>query len=114
VANRIYISVDRRDRDGAMQISIGVEDEKGGGRGYRIAGPKYDGRGKTLLKHFITERDRAEIHSYLRLENTPADSVPTDGRARRDSRVPSGGSQPTPSELDDSRERPATHLLGDK
>lgn len=63
---RTYISVDRREFDGAIQVSIGIEDEDGGGHGYRIAGPKYDGRGKTLLKHFITERDVAEIRGYIR------------------------------------------------
>lgn len=44
----------------------------GGSHGYRIAGPKYDGRGKTLLKHFVTERDVAEIIGYLKPETKPA------------------------------------------
>lgn len=67
VKKRTYISVDRRGYDGALQISIGTEDEDGSSIGYRIAGPKYDGHGKTLLKHFITERDVFEIKEYLKL-----------------------------------------------
>lgn len=63
----IYISVDRRAFDGALQVSIGKQDEDGGGIGYRIAGPKYDGNGKNLIRHFLTERDRREIESYLAL-----------------------------------------------
>jgi hypothetical protein len=70
MAARAYISVDRRDCDGGLQISIGSEDATGG-TGYRIAGPKYDGRGKTLLKHFITERDVREIKGYLEPEKRP-------------------------------------------
>jgi hypothetical protein len=62
---RTYISVDRRECDGGLQISIGHEDDDGGGQGYRIAGPKYDGRGTTLLKHYITDRDVSEIKGYL-------------------------------------------------
>jgi len=62
---RTYISVDRRECDGGIQLSIGIEDDDGGGYGYRIAGPKYDGRGKTLIKHFISKRDAEEIKRYL-------------------------------------------------
>jgi hypothetical protein len=62
----IYISVDRRTYDGTLQISIGQQDDDGGGHGYRIAGPKYDGSGKTLLRHVITARDKEQIISYLR------------------------------------------------
>jgi hypothetical protein len=68
---RPYISVDQREYDGALQVSVGVEDENGGGHGYRIAGPKYDGRGKTLIKHFITDRDAREIIGYLKSETKP-------------------------------------------
>lgn len=63
---RLYISVDRRAIDGALQISIGQQDPDGGGHGYRLAGPKYDGRGMTLLRHYLTERDIEEIRSYLK------------------------------------------------
>lgn len=61
----VYISVDQRSIDGAMQISIGIQDESGHGHGYRLAGPKYDGRGKTLLRHVLSERDATEVKVYL-------------------------------------------------
>lgn len=61
----IYISIDQRG-DGRLQLSIGQQDAAGGGHGYRIAGPKYDGSSKTLLRHTITPNDRREIFSYLR------------------------------------------------
>lgn len=57
---KIFITVDQRS-DGALQIGIG--DENGG---YRIAGPKYDGTGRTLLKHELTVTDGDEIKRYLR------------------------------------------------
>lgn len=61
---KVYLSIDRRG-DGALQLSINVETDGGGGHGYRIAGPKYDGTGQTLIKHYLTERDISEIRSYL-------------------------------------------------
>lgn len=64
--DQVYISVDQRTYDKALQISINFRDEKGGGHGYRLAGPKYDGFGKTLLKHVLTERDIDEIAGYLK------------------------------------------------
>lgn len=60
--SRTYISVDRRKIDGTLQVSIGKEN----GTGYRIAGPKYDGNGETLLKVFLSEAEKKEIRSYLR------------------------------------------------
>lgn len=71
MTKRTYLSVNRRDCDGALQISIGTENDDGSSVGYRIAGPKYDGHGKTLLKHFITARDVAEIKEYLLAYNRP-------------------------------------------
>jgi hypothetical protein len=62
----IYLTVDRRAFDNAFQVSIGEYDEKGGGHGYRIAGPKYDGKGSQLLKKKITKQMAEEIMSYLR------------------------------------------------
>jgi hypothetical protein len=62
----VTLSVDQRARDGALQLAINVEDADGGSIGYRIAGPKYDGSGKTLLRHVITEADKAAIMSALR------------------------------------------------
>lgn len=61
----IEISVDRRSFDGALQVSINWKDKNGGGHGYRIAGPKYDGNGHNLLRHELTERDKVEIGKYL-------------------------------------------------
>jgi hypothetical protein len=61
MAAAVYLTVDRRDCDGRLQLSIGTDDG-----GYRIAGPKYNGAGKTLLRHKITERDANEIRSYLK------------------------------------------------
>jgi len=63
--SRLYLSVDKRTHDGALQMSIGVEDEGGGGHGYRIHGPKYDGRGKTIIRHYLTDQDVWEIKNYL-------------------------------------------------
>jgi predicted metalloendopeptidase len=60
--SRVYISVDQRAADGAIQVSIGFE----GSHGYRIAGPKYDGNGQTLLKVFLSEGEKKEIRAYLR------------------------------------------------
>ena len=68
---KTYISIDKRAVDGALQISIGEEDENGSSHGYRIAGPKYDGFGKTLLKHYISERDIEEIKYYLEPSKRP-------------------------------------------
>lgn len=64
----ICITVDKRG-DGQLQVSICKQDADGSGHGYRIAGPKYDGSGKALLKHVINERDKSEIESYLREVN---------------------------------------------
>ena len=60
MATTVYFSVDQRSYDKALQLSI--NDEHGG---YRIAGPDYDGNGKTLLKRPITERDINEMRMYL-------------------------------------------------
>lgn len=57
----VYISVDKRSRDGAIQVSINAD-----GHGFRIAGPKYDGSGTNLLTKEITATDAAEIKRYLK------------------------------------------------
>lgn len=56
----VYLTVNQRAFDKAFQLCIG--DENGG---YRIAGPKYDGNGKTILRRELTKRDADEIRSYL-------------------------------------------------
>ncbi len=56
----VFITVDKRERDGAIQVSI-----ERNGVGYRIAGPKYDGAGQNLLRKPLTRRDVEEIRWYL-------------------------------------------------
>ena len=65
MAERTYISVDKDGWTKGFQLSIGVENEKGGGHGYRIAGPKFNGTSSTVLKHHLTERDAREIRAFL-------------------------------------------------
>ena len=57
----IYLSVDRDELTGGIQLSI-----NDGSGGYRIAGPKYCGQSVTLRKHVLTKRDAEEIGAYLR------------------------------------------------
>lgn len=59
--SEIYFSIDQTP-EGGIQLSI-----NGGGTGYRICGPKYDGRSKTIGRHKITERDIDEIRAYVQL-----------------------------------------------
>lgn len=58
--SEVYFSIDQTP-EGGLQLSI-----NGGGTGYRICGPKYDGRSKTVGRHKLTERDVMEIRFYLR------------------------------------------------
>ena len=68
MTRQVYISVDRRKFDGALQVAIEMHDDKmNGGHGHRIAGPKYDGAGTNLLKHPLNADDAKEIRSYLRM-----------------------------------------------
>lgn len=59
----IYLCVDRT--RGAFQVSINVRDADGGGHGYRICGPKYDGTATPVVEHRLSERDVVEIERYL-------------------------------------------------
>lgn len=61
---RVYISVDRDGWTDGLQLSIGIENERGGGLGFRIFGPKYNGSSKTLKRHILSLRDVAEIERY--------------------------------------------------
>lgn len=61
----IFLTVDRRAVDNALQVSINDGEPGKGSHGYRIAGPKYDGKGTQLLKKEITKREAEEILSYL-------------------------------------------------
>jgi hypothetical protein len=76
MSERIYISVDQGSH-GGLQLSINVECcPDGGGRGYRIFGPKYDGGSKQLKRHYLTDRDVDEIRSYLK--RASASALPDD------------------------------------
>lgn len=57
---KVWLTVDQRSFDGAIQVSIGNDRI-----GYRIAGPKYDGSGKQLLKKQLTKSEKTEIMSWL-------------------------------------------------
>jgi hypothetical protein len=65
MSERVYISIDQGSH-GGLQLSINVEHDDTGGYGYRILGPKYDGGGKQLKRHYLTARDVEEIRSYLK------------------------------------------------
>lgn len=64
MSERVCFTVDQKS-GGGLQLSINVEREDGCGHGYRIHGPKYDGSSKTLLRHYLTERDVSELRVYL-------------------------------------------------
>ena len=55
----VYFSIDQNS-EGQIQLAINYR-----GHGYRICGPKYDGRGRTIKKHKLTMSDVNEIRSYL-------------------------------------------------
>ena len=58
-AMTIYFSIDQTPEGG---IQLAINDDCGG---YRIFGPKYDGRSKTIGRHKLTPRDVEEIKRYL-------------------------------------------------
>ena len=58
--DRVFFSIDEN-ADGIIQLSINC-----GSVGYRICGPKYDGRGRTIRKHIVTLRDVEELMPMLR------------------------------------------------
>lgn len=60
IAGSALLSIYKDGLTGGIQLSIG---DKNGG--YRIAGPKFNGSGKPLLEHRLTERDAKEIRYYL-------------------------------------------------
>jgi hypothetical protein len=65
MSKKVYLTVDQTP-EGHFQLSIG--DENGG---YRIAGPKFDGRSKTVMRHEIRPRDVSEIGQYFSAVSTP-------------------------------------------
>lgn len=54
-------------RTGSLQASIGVQDERGYGHGYRLFGPKFAGDSEVLRSHTLTPEDAREIRRYLDL-----------------------------------------------
>jgi hypothetical protein len=64
-AQRIVIDVDRDGWTKHLQMNIVQLDENGSGHGYRLAGPKYNGSSKNLLRCELDERDAREIRQYL-------------------------------------------------
>jgi hypothetical protein len=63
--DRITLEVDRDGLTGKLQLSIQQTHENGAGHGYRLAGPKFNGSGKNLLKRELDQRDADEIRGYL-------------------------------------------------
>lgn len=59
MSKEVYFSIDEN-VDGMIQLSI-----NSCGGGYRICGPKYDGRGRIIKKHKLSPQDIAEIQWYL-------------------------------------------------
>lgn len=65
MSTKMFIKLDRDGWTKGLQLSIDLEDESGGGVGYRLAGPKYNGSSASVFKHQIGERDADEIRRYL-------------------------------------------------
>ena len=61
MSSKIYFTIDQTP-EGKIQLSINDEDACG----YRICGPKYDGRSKTIKRHEVTIGDAETIRSYFR------------------------------------------------
>lgn len=62
---RIVIDVDRDGWTKGLQLNIAQLDENGTGDGYRLAGPKYNGSSRNLIRCELDERDAREIRQYL-------------------------------------------------
>lgn len=61
----LLIQVFRDDWTKRLQLSIDVEDANGGGSGYRLDGPKFNGSSKALLRCRIDERAAQQMRAYL-------------------------------------------------
>ncbi|PVC80527.1 hypothetical protein DBP19_35920 [Streptomyces sp. CS090A] len=72
-ARRAVIDVDRDGWTKNLQLNIATLDENGSGMGYRLAGPKYNGSSKNLLRVELDERDAAEIRAALDAAFPPAE-----------------------------------------
>ena len=56
-----------------LQLAIRRVDKNGAGTGYRLAGPKFNGTGTTLIAHVLTADDAAEIRQHLNMAFPPGD-----------------------------------------
>ena len=65
MADKLTLEVTRDGWTKGIQLSINQLDEEGLGHGYRLAGPKFNGSGETLLTRTLDERDAEEIRRYL-------------------------------------------------
>ncbi|EKS37799.1 hypothetical protein [Afipia clevelandensis] len=81
--SKIFLCVDRDGWTGGYQLSI--DDDHGG---FRIAGPKYNGSSKSIIRHQITARDAGRIREYL--DKIAPAVAETDADAQRDD----GGGEP--------------------
>lgn len=63
--DKLTMTVSQDGPTGRLQLAVHKVDEAGAGHGYRIAGPKFSGSGRTLLTHVLNEEDAAEIRRYL-------------------------------------------------
>lgn len=62
---KLFIKLDRDGVTKGLQLSIDLENENGGGVGYRLAGPKFNGSSTPVFKHALNEWDAIEIRRYL-------------------------------------------------
>lgn len=62
---RLVMDVDRDGWTKGIQLNIAELDENNSGWGYRLAGPKYNGSSKNLLRVELDERDAGEIRKML-------------------------------------------------
>lgn len=76
MADRLTLEVSRDGWTKGLQLSINQRDEKGLGSGYRLAGPKFNGSGETLLTRTLTEQDAKEIRAYLDAMFPVAPAIP--------------------------------------
>lgn len=62
---KVILCVDKDGWTGGIQTSIDIADDKDGGIGYRISGPKYNGSSKSLAKVVLSQRDAEQIRQYI-------------------------------------------------
>jgi hypothetical protein len=65
MTDKVTMTVSQDGATGRLQLAVHKVDETGAGHGYRIAGAKFSGSGRTLLTRVLTAEDAAEIRRYL-------------------------------------------------